>query len=662
MALIAFGVSHSSSNLIAVDRVAVGNVHRHASHVKLQRVATSLTVTINRRGNSHKQHCRLTSYLKTVTSTTGISQGRVPCATQGEWVLLNFPLHRQSTKGQYYYCWKRLPRGRHATIVHVCVETLPSLQGQGRFRQHTSYDPNTSIWGQCEMAELNSTPVLPYEDNISAVPVGEDATSGHIDLVVAKVVAMLVLGLASFALGALPLKLAAAFRPRGKGVATDGGEKKSSPRQLVVSLLLCFGGGVLLFTTFLHLQPEVREGFVELQREGKIPDLGHGINLAELVFCAGFFFVYLVEELVHAVMDRRSGDTGGDEAVLHRTMSLRRCSRHHHEDQHNQGTLIPRVTLTGSNNNNGGAGADGRKTLSTCSEETLDNIISSGGSTGSSILSASTHGLFNNSSSLSTILVTDNGKHSPLDAAVHMTRGPLAKTHSHHGHHHHHLPHHDASMGKGDNGGEETAGSTVAKSLRGLLAVLALSFHAVFEGLAVGLETSASNVWYLFAAIATHKLVIAFCVGAELVSSRTKPALLLLYVATFAAVTPLGVGVGLLLQEQEVELEEVHLRGGRVENHLGKTTPSSPNRDSNLNLPVLGSRAQHDSRTSVLAVALQGMAGGTLMYVVFFEVLQRERSNTQSGVAQLIAIVAGFAVMFGLQIVSEYFSSHYTVL
>nr|CAD7399167.1 unnamed protein product [Timema poppensis] len=46
----------------------------------------------------------------------------------------------------------------------------------------------------------------------------------------------------------------------------------------------------------------------------------------------------------------------------------------------------------------------------------------------------------------------------------------------------------------------------------------------------------------------------------------------------------------------EVELEEVnpHLRGGRVENHLGKTTPSSPDRDSTLDLPVLSSRAQHD--------------------------------------------------------------------
>nr|CAD7571286.1 unnamed protein product [Timema californicum] len=52
----------------------------------------------------------------------------------------------------------------------------------------------------------------------------------------------------------------------------------------------------------------------------------------------------------------------------------------------------------------------------------------------------------------------------------------------------------------------------------------------------------------------------------------------------------------------KVELEEVnpHLRGGRVENHLVKTTPSSPDRDSNLNIPVLSSRAQHDKRVSQL--------------------------------------------------------------
>nr|CAD7403043.1 unnamed protein product [Timema poppensis] len=52
----------------------------------------------------------------------------------------------------------------------------------------------------------------------------------------------------------------------------------------------------------------------------------------------------------------------------------------------------------------------------------------------------------------------------------------------------------------------------------------------------------------------------------------------------------------------EIKTEEVnpHLRGGRVENHLGKTTPSSPDRDSNLDLSVLSGRAQHDKRVSQL--------------------------------------------------------------
>nr|CAD7262884.1 unnamed protein product [Timema shepardi] len=56
-----------------------------------------------------------------------------------------------------------------------------------------------------------------------------------------------------------------------------------------------------------------------------------------------------------------------------------------------------------------------------------------------------------------------------------------------------------------------------------------------------------------------------------------------------------------MLRIGKVELEEVnpHLRGGRVENHIGgKTTPSSPDRDSNLDIPVLSRRAQHDKRKS----------------------------------------------------------------
>nr|CAD7575261.1 unnamed protein product [Timema californicum] len=61
-----------------------------------------------------------------------------------------------------------------------------------------------------------------------------------------------------------------------------------------------------------------------------------------------------------------------------------------------------------------------------------------------------------------------------------------------------------------------------------------------------------------------------------------------IYVTSYDVVARIG----------KVELEDVnpHLRGERVENHLGKTNLSSPGRDSNLDFPVFSSRAQHDKR------------------------------------------------------------------
>lgn len=80
---------------------------------------------------------------------------------------------------------------------------------------------------------------------------------------------MLALGLGSFFAGMLPASFSVAARQR---------------HPLLVSCLLCFGGGVLLSTSLVHMLPEARE---------KLP-----IN-TELLFCVGFFVVYLVDEIVH---------------------------------------------------------------------------------------------------------------------------------------------------------------------------------------------------------------------------------------------------------------------------------------------------------------------------------------------------------------------------
>ncbi|CAG9763057.1 unnamed protein product [Ceutorhynchus assimilis] len=144
--------------------------------------------------------------------------------------------------------------------------------------------------------------------------------------------------------------------------------------------------------------------------------------------------------------------------------------------------------------------------------------------------------------------------------------------------------------------------STV-KAIRGLLIVLALSIHELFEGLAVGLEPSPGNVWYMFGAVSAHKLVIAFCIGVELVTTGMKNFLIVIYVFTFAVVSPLGIGIGMVI--------------------------------SNL----------QEESSKFVSVFLQGLASGTLLYVVFFEILQNER---KSGLRQCFAVFFGFVCMFGI--------------
>lgn len=49
-------------------------------------------------------------------------------------------------------------------------------------------------------------------------------------------------------------------------------------------------------------------------------------------------------------------------------------------------------------------------------------------------------------------------------------------------------------------------------------------------------------------------------------------------------------------------------------------------------------------------VILQGLATGTLLYVIFFEVLSKDRS----GLLPYLSVFGGFLIMFGLQYIGEH--------
>ena len=104
------------------------------------------------------------------------------------------------------------------------------------------------------------------------------------DLLTTKILTMLLFGGGSLLVGLITYQ----FR---KLLGSSASKKKS--QEVASSMLLCFGGGVLLATALLHILPEVDEMLKEEQEK-----LGISF-LAELILCAGFFLVYLLEELVH---------------------------------------------------------------------------------------------------------------------------------------------------------------------------------------------------------------------------------------------------------------------------------------------------------------------------------------------------------------------------
>lgn len=365
-------------------------------------------------------------------------------------------------------------------------------------------------------------------------------------LVTAKAVAMVVLGGASVVLGLLPLLLSRV----GRGRRVGGGRWAA----LAISLLLAFGGGALLCTTFLHLLPEVREVVEALQEAGALAETR--FPLAELVMCAGFFAMYLVEELVHVYLHhrrRRAVQCGPGaqtaDSALHRSLSKRRCSR------------ADASCPPGAQQADDAAAVPSAVVVSTAEEKQLTN--GGGGAWADA-----------------------NGNH------------PAKHVHQGQAHVHVHLD-------VGDAGGDDS----VLSSLRGLLIVLALSVHELFEGLAVGLQETATMVYYMMGAVAAHKLVLAFCVGVQLLAAGTRTRFVVCYVLTFALVSPIGIGIGLALGTEE---------------------------GSSVN-------------TSAATATLQGLACGTLLYVVFFEILQKEAK----GIRQYFSTAAGFLIMFAVLVATS---------
>ncbi|XP_063383210.1 zinc transporter ZIP3 [Cydia fagiglandana] len=298
------------------------------------------------------------------------------------------------------------------------------------------------------------------------------------EITTAKIIACLALGIGSFFTGMIPAGISESTRQR---------------HPLTISCLLCFGAGVLLATSLVHMLPEAREDLPQF---------------SEILLCVGFFMVYCVDEIVHIFYG--NGDRPGHQRQSYgseQTSLLR-----HHDDLR---------------------GADGEMDPRRCCGDTEN----------------------------------------PRMCHVSHTE-PCNKTSS---------------------------------GFVGLLC--ALFVHSLLEGLAIGLQKSSAQVLLLLGAVASHKFVVGFCLGAELCAAGRALCAHVAWVALFAGGSVAGIALG------------------------------------------AGLEAVQSIQDSVAVPIMQALAAGTLHYVTVSEVLPRERARFHeqkrwSGMAQLAAVLAGFAGMY----------------
>jgi len=161
--------------------------------------------------------------------------------------------------------------------------------------------------------------------------------------------------------------------------------------------------------------------------------------------------------------------------------------------------------------------------------------------------------------------------------------------HNHFGHSHgHHLHHH---------GG---VGAPVVSFITAVLMAVALCFHSLLEGAAMGAQPTIANSLHIFIAIVSHKGLAAYALGSSIAESNVEFSRFLSVALPFTFASPVGIFIGYIIS---------------------------------------------DVAQGVGAAAISALASGTFLYVAFMEVIPRELHSPERMLEKLGALLLGFGLM-----------------
>lgn len=147
-------------------------------------------------------------------------------------------------------------------------------------------------------------------------------------------------------------------------------------------------------------------------------------------------------------------------------------------------------------------------------------------------------------------------------------------------------------------------------TVRSLILVMSLSMHSLLEGLAIGLQKTASSALSIFVAVLFHKSLMAFSMGNNLVHANQSAKNIVIAAIVLATTSPIGIALGLVMKETHYS-------------------------------------------TEIVNGALQGIATGTFLFITFFEVLAREFESHSDQVLKTIAFLLGYGSILGVMFIQH---------
>ena len=352
------------------------------------------------------------------------------------------------------------------------------------------------------------------------------------DVVVAKIIALIIITSISVLCGLFPCRL---FQFCAHRLI-----KKKRTLDYMISSMKCFTGGVFLGTCFLHLIPETRLKFGEMMTQIRSQS---EYPVAELLTMAGFFGVIFTEHGIRSlykklqeITDREKNEWNDSEILPTSHSGKLDESRSDFEEQ--------------------SLNSFSKEDMSQC-HQTHDKCC------------------------------VDDREIPKEEPDMEIEPAPLQELEV------------KKVVSELSRGGESSK-----SQMRSAIFITALSFHGVFEGMVLGLQSLESNVWSLCFAIALHRGVLAFGMGLQHMRNEEKHSTMVFSISSFSLLAATGIIIGL----------------------------------------AISTGAQLYVDVNVPNAILQSLATGTLFYIIFFDVLFKELDDNKD-VKKMSCVFVGFSVM-----------------